>query len=105
MIQIFAPGFDQNKFTLTVTLSRIMMPYIIFVSIASLIGGMLQVKQHFASTAIAPIILNLCLIISLFVPYIETPSHNLSIAVLIGGILQLFLILFSAYKLKTFFSF
>ncbi len=105
MIQIFAPGFDQSKFTLTVTLSRIMMPYIIFVSIASLIGGMLQVKQHFASTAIAPIVLNLCLTISLFVPYVKTPAHNLSIAVLIGGIFQLLLILFSAYKLKAAFSF
>ncbi len=105
MIQIFAPGFDQSKFTLTVTLSRIMMPYIIFVSIASLIGGMLQVKQHFASTAIAPIVLNLCLIISLFVPYVKPPAHNLSIAVLIGGIFQLLLILFSAYKLKAAFSF
>lgn len=105
MIQIFAPGFDQSKFTLTVTLSRIMMPYIIFVSIASLIGGMLQVKQHFASTAIAPIVLNLCLIISLFVPYVKTPVHNLSIAVLTGGIFQLLLILFSAYKLKAAFSF
>lgn len=105
MIQIFAPGFDQSKFTLTFTLSRIMMPYIIFVSIASLIGGMLQVKQHFASTAIAPIVLNLCLIISLFVPYVKTPAHNLSIAVLIGGIFQLLLILFSAYKLKAAFSF
>ncbi len=105
MIQIFAPGFDQSKFTLTVTLSRIMIPYIIFVSIASLIGGMLQVKQHFASTAIAPIVLNLCLIISLFVPYVKTPAHNLSIAVLIGGIFQLLLILFSAYKLKAAFSF
>lgn len=105
MIQIFAPGFDQSKFTLTVTLSRIMMPYIIFVSIASLIGGMLQVKQHFASTAIAPIVLNLCLIISLFVPYVKTSAHNLSIAVLIGGVFQLLLMLFSAYKLKAAFSF
>lgn len=105
MIQIFAPGFDQSKFTLTVTLSRIMMPYIIFVSIASLIGGMLQVKQHFASTAIAPIVLNLCLTISLFVPYVKTPAHNLSIAALIGGIFQLLFILFSAYKLKAAFSF
>ena len=105
MIQIFAPGFYQSKFALTVTLSRIMLPYIIFVSVASLIGGMLQVKQHFASTAIAPIILNLCLIVSLFVPYIETPAHNLSIAVLIGGALQLSLILISSYKLKAAFSF
>jgi putative peptidoglycan lipid II flippase len=106
MIQVFTPGFDQSKLALTVTLSRIMMPYIIFISIASLIGGMLQVKQHFASTAIAPIILNLCLIVSLFVPYVKTPAHNLSIAVLIGGIFQLLLMLFSAYKLKaaSFFS-
>lgn len=107
MIQIFTPGFynDQSKLDLTITLSRIMLPYIIFVSVASLVGGMLQVKQHFASTAIAPIILNLCLIISLFAPHIETPVHNLSIAVLIGGALQLLLILFSAYKFKAAFSF
>jgi putative peptidoglycan lipid II flippase len=71
IIQVFTPGFDQSKLALTVTLSRIMMPYIVFISIASLIGGILQVKQHFASTAIAPIILNLCLIVSLFVPYIK----------------------------------
>ncbi len=101
MIQVFTPGFDQSKLALTVTLSRIMMPYIIFISIASLIGGMLQVKQHFASTAIAPIIFNLCIIVSLFVPYIKTPAHNLSIAVLTGGIFQLLLMLFSTYKLKA----
>ncbi|QIT35748.1 murein biosynthesis integral membrane protein MurJ [Wolbachia endosymbiont of Brugia pahangi] len=105
IVQIFTPGFDQSKLALAVTLSRIMMPYIIFASIASLIGGMLQVKQHFASTAIAPIILNLCLIASLLVPYIKTPAHNLSIAVLIGGMLQLLLMLFGAYKLKAFFFF
>ncbi|WFW29771.1 MAG: murein biosynthesis integral membrane protein MurJ [Wolbachia endosymbiont of Menacanthus eurysternus] len=105
MIQVFIPGFDQNKLVLAVTLSRIMMPYIIFVSIASLIGGMLQVREHFVSTAIAPIVLNLCLIVSLFIPYIETPAHNLSIAVLIGGIFQLLLMLFSAYKFKAAFFF
>ncbi|WP_088415218.1 murein biosynthesis integral membrane protein MurJ [Wolbachia endosymbiont of Wuchereria bancrofti] len=105
MVQIFTPGFDQSKLALTVTLSRIMMPYIIFASIASLIGGMLQVKQHFALTAITPIILNLCLIASLLVPCIKTPAHNLSIAVLIGGMLQLLLMLFGAYKLKAFFFF
>lgn len=105
MIKVFAPGFDQGKSVLTVTLSRIMLPYITFVSVASLIGGMLQVKQHFASTAISPIILNLCLIVSLFVPYVATPAHNLSIAVLIGGALQLLLMLISSYKLKAAFSF
>jgi putative peptidoglycan lipid II flippase len=98
LIKFFTPGFDQEKFYMTVTLSRIMSPYIIFISIASLIGGMLQVKNHFASTAILPIILNLSLTISLFLPYIKTPVHNLSISVLIGGIVQLVLILFIAYK-------
>ncbi|MDN5248352.1 MAG: murein biosynthesis integral membrane protein MurJ [Wolbachia endosymbiont of Tyrophagus putrescentiae] len=105
IVKIFTPGFDQSKVTLTVTLSRVMLPYIVFISIASLIGGMLQVKDHFASTAISPIILNISLIVSLFIPYIGTPAHNLSIAVLIGGILQLLLMLFSAYKLKANFSF
>lgn len=104
-VRVFTPGFDQSKFALTVTLSRIILPYIVFVSIASLVGGMLQVRQHFASTAISPVILNICLIVSLFVPYVATPAHNLSIAVLVGGILQLSLMLFSAYKLRANFTF
>lgn len=105
VVKIFAPGFDQSKIVLTIVLSRIMLPYVILVSIASLIGGMLQVKEHFASTAIAPIALNLCIITSLFLPYIETPAHNLSIGVVIGGALQLLVMLFGAYKLKAAFSF
>ena len=98
LIRIFIPGFDQNKLALTITLSRIMLPYIIFISTASLIGGILQTKEHFASTAILPVVLNIALIMSLFVPYITTPAHNLAIAVLIGGALQLLLISISAYK-------
>lgn len=98
----FTPEFDQSKLVLIVTLLRIMMPYIIFVSTASLIGGILQIKQHFASTAIALIILNLCQIVNLFTPYIKTPAHNLSIAVLVGGIFQLLLMLFLVHhKLKA----
>ncbi|MDG7056064.1 MAG: murein biosynthesis integral membrane protein MurJ [Wolbachia endosymbiont of Meromenopon meropis] len=105
MIKILAPRFNQSESVLTISLSRIMMPYIIFISISSLIGGMLQVKQHhFTSTAIAPVILNLFLIISLFMPYVKTPVYNLSTAFLVGGIFQLLLMLFSAYKLKAAFS-
>ncbi|WP_333023090.1 murein biosynthesis integral membrane protein MurJ [Wolbachia endosymbiont of Pentidionis agamae] len=102
IIKIFSPGFvsSLNKFTLAVTLSRIMLPYILLISIASLIGGMLQVNQNFIPTAISPIILNLCLIASLFIPYVVTPAHNLAIAVLIGGIMQIILMIFSSYKLN-----
>ncbi|OEY86710.1 murein biosynthesis integral membrane protein MurJ [Wolbachia pipientis] len=104
LIKGFIPGFEQDKFYTTVTLSRIMTPYIIFISVTSLIGGILQVKNHFTSTAISPIILNISLTVSLFMPYINTPVHNLAISVLVGGILQLLLIVFSAYKLNVKFS-
>lgn len=89
---ILAPGFSDNpdKFELTVTLTRITMPYIIFISLVSLLGGILNSSDKFAAVAATPIIMNLCLII---IPYFidgltPTGAHALSIAVTISGVAQ-----------------
>lgn len=88
----FAPGFMDNprKFDLTIVLTRITMPYIIFISLVSLLGGILNTGGKFAAVAATPIIMNLCLIlIPYFISdYTGTYAHALAIAVTVSGIAQ-----------------
>lgn len=93
IIYISAPGFANTaeKFTLTVTLLRITFPYILLISIASLISSVLNTYSQFSIPAFAPTLLNVSFIIfSLFlVPYFDPPILALAWAVAVGGILQL----------------
>jgi putative peptidoglycan lipid II flippase len=89
---VLAPGFssEPDKFALTVQLTRITMPYIVFISLVSLLGGVLNSVHKFAAAAATPIIMNLCLII---VPWIIRPltpsgAHALAIAVTVSGVMQ-----------------
>jgi putative peptidoglycan lipid II flippase len=92
LMYILAPGFSDNpdKFALTVALTRITMPYIIFISLVSLLGGILNSGDKFAAVAATPVIMNLCLIA---IPYCIEPftpngAYALAIAVMLSGIAQ-----------------
>lgn len=90
---IFAPGFtdDPHKLHLTVMLSKICFPYILFISLVSLLAGILNSINKFAAPAANPILLNLCMIAGLLflTDYTQTPAHAQAIAVFIAGIVQL----------------
>ncbi len=95
IVKIIVPGFSDSpeKISLTVTLSRIMFPYIFFIGLVALSMGILNVFGHFAAPALAPVLLNLAMILSVFFlsPHFERPVLGLAIGVMIGGILQLLL--------------
>jgi putative peptidoglycan lipid II flippase len=82
---------DADKFALTVQLLRICFPYIFFISLTSLAGGILNTWGSFKAPAFTPVLLNLSFIgFALFaVPYFERPIVALAWAVFAGGILQL----------------
>lgn len=63
-LDILAPGFraDETKFALTVGLTRITFPYLLFISLTALQGGMLNSVERFAATAATPMLLNIFLI-------------------------------------------
>lgn len=92
VIQLTAPGFtaDAVKFDLTVDLLRITFPYIFFISLVSLAGGVLNTYGNFSTPAFTPVWLNVSFIIAmLFVaPYFDNSIRVLAWAVFIGGILQ-----------------
>ena len=93
LVWISAPGFaaDAGKFELTVTLTRITFPYIFFMSLVALAGGILNTMSRFALPAFTPVLLNVSFIaMALFaVPYFDPPVLALAWAVFIGGVLQL----------------
>jgi len=95
----FAPGFvaDNAKFDLAVTLTRITFPYLLLISLVSLMAGVLNSLGRFAAAAATPILLNLCLIGAILglARVAETPSHALAWGVAAAGVLQ-FIWLFMA---------
>jgi len=99
---IIAPGFNENldKLDLTITLTRITFPFLLFVSLASFFSAILNSHNHFAAAAAAPIILNILLIIILlFGNYLNDQLvFYLSYAVTLAGLLQLFFLIYYTRK-------
>ena len=93
VIDVTASGFshDATKFDLTVQLLRITFPYIFFISLVSLAGGVLNTYGNFSVPAFTPVWLNVAFIAAalLVVPYFDGSIKTLAWAVFIGGILQL----------------
>lgn len=93
IVYVSAPGFAAvpDKFALTIDLLRITFPYILFVSLVSLAGGILNTYSRFSVPALTPALLNLSFIgFALWgAPYFEPPVKALAWAVFCGGVLQL----------------
>lgn len=93
VIMVTAPGFADtaDKFALTSQLLRITFPYILLISLASLVGAILNTWNRFSVPAFAPTFLNVSMIgFALFAaPHFNPPVLALAWAVTVGGVLQL----------------
>lgn len=93
LVYLSAPGFaaDATKFELTVSLTRLTFPYIFFMSLVAMAGGILNTWSRFAIPAVTPVLLNMAFIgMALFAaPHFAEPVMALGWAVFLGGILQL----------------
>lgn len=54
LVHAMAPGFDPTKAVLTAHLTRLMLPFLLLLSIAAISGGMLTSQHHFLETSLAP---------------------------------------------------
>lgn len=95
IVTVLAHGFSSvpEKFRLTVTLTRVMFPYLFFVGLVALCMGILNSLRHFAAPALSPVLLNVSIIFSVLIltPFFKEPVMALAVGVLIGGISQLLL--------------
>jgi putative peptidoglycan lipid II flippase len=93
IIYLTAPGFAAHpeKLGLTVELLRITFPYILFISLTSLAGGILNTYSRFSVPAFTPVLLNVSFIVFglWLAPYLEPPVRALAWAVFLGGAAQL----------------
>ena len=67
LVLAMAKGFQgDERFDLAVTLGRITFPYILFISLTALLSGMLNALGRFFATAVAPVLMNVFLVVSMF---------------------------------------
>ncbi|MDR3388351.1 MAG: murein biosynthesis integral membrane protein MurJ [Rudaea sp.] len=90
---LFSPGAIEQpeKFRLTSQLLRITFPFLFFVSLTALAGGVLNSFHKFALPALTPVILNLCMIAGALwlAPHMAVPISALAWSIFAAGILQL----------------
>ena len=105
VVSLIAPGFveDSEKIKIAIDLTRITFPFLMFVSLSSFFGGILNSHNKFAAASAAPIILNIIMIGILFSgKYLgDELVYYLSYGVSIAGLIQLIFL----YKfIRKFFS-
>ena len=93
VVRLVAWGFlgDPEKWELTVSLNRLMFPYLFFIGLAALAMAILNSLRSFAVPAFTPVLLNLSIIVAALVGArrMEEPAYAFAIGVLFGGFLQL----------------
>lgn len=107
VVWALAPGFvaDPEKFDLTVMMSRIAFPYLIFMSLLAFIGGILNTYQRFAAAAFAPVMLNIVMsivlgaVLLLGIEDSTTLGIILAVGVTTGGIVQLAIVIIDLKRL------
>ena len=106
VISIINPGFlnDNNKFQLAVKFSRISLPYIICISIASFFGSILNSIGSFWQFASISVILNIVMIVGLWLTnnFFSNAGECLVWMMIIGGLIQLLLLGYSCIKRQVF---
>ena len=93
LVRILAWGFSVSaeKMALTISLNRLMFPYIFFISLAALVGGILNAFDVFALPAFTPVLLNLSIIAMAWIlkDRFADPAYGFAVGVILGGFLQL----------------
>lgn len=102
LISIIAPGFrnDPQVFSLAIDVTRIMFPYLFFISLVALSAGILNTKGRFAVPAFTPVILNICMISGawFFASRYSHATYAIAVSVFVAGFLQLLFQLPFLYK-------
>lgn len=94
MAGIFAPKWffdDPAKFAATADMLRITFPYLLFISMTGVAGGILNSYDRFAVPAFTPLLLNVTLIAAALIaaPLFAEPAYALAWGVFMAGVVQL----------------
>lgn len=103
VVMIVAPGFlkDPPHFALAVSMTRILFPYLLLITVVAFASAVLNAHHRFALPAAVPIVLNTVLIGFVFFlsPYVHYPMIGLAWSVLCAGLLQAVVLLYALSRL------
>jgi putative peptidoglycan lipid II flippase len=92
LVNLVASGFRRvpGKIELTVILTRVMFPYLLFASLAALAGAILNSFYRFFLPAVTPVVLNVTVITLalIFARRSSEPAYVFACGVVLGGVLQ-----------------
>lgn len=93
LVKVIAYGFGEvaGKWPLTVFMTRVMFPYLFFITLAALASGMLNTFGRFFVPASTPILFNLAVIAAVvgWAASAREPALVFAVGVVVGGVLQL----------------
>lgn len=106
LVTALAPGFlnDPATLNLTIELTRICFPFLAFVSLVAMLSGVLNSLGRFALPALAPVLMNITMLVVCFAVWRVQPNNSNGIAkflaygVTLSGVVQLVLLLWLAAK-------
>ena len=92
-VALFASGFDEPRAVLAADLTRVMMPFLLFISLVAVASGALNTVGRFAPPAAAPMLLNVAIITAVLAvrDRFEDPIEAAAWGVVAGGAAQLLL--------------
>lgn len=97
LVYVYAPGWHDQpaQLALTVRLTRLLFPYVLFVGLAALVQAILNASYRFTVPALSPVVLNVCFLAAAFLlcprlgPRLEDQVVGFAIGGLVGGLGQL----------------
>lgn len=95
LVVAMASGFiGDQRFDIAVLFGRIVFPYVLFISLAALLSGILNTAGRFAASAAAPVLLNVFFVATMVISYHLGLDIGLTLAIAapLAGIAQLLLV-------------
>lgn len=103
LVKLLAPGFDQERFQLTVNITRIMLITPFLFTVSSVLGAIQQAFNRFTLFALASVMYNIGIIIGIvFLSklFVQEPIYGVAYGVALGAALQLVLQFFGIIGLN-----
>lgn len=101
IVRLLAPGFanDPQRFDLAVALTRITFPYLLFITLVTLLSANLNAVDRYAAAAAAPILMNICLIAALAVAFLfPNAAYAAAWGMAAAGVLEWLLVAIAARR-------
>ena len=105
VLGFIAPGFSAESLNLAVKISYIIFPAMLFMGLASYLGGVLNATKHFLLPSLNPALLNISIILSAVYFTAKWDIRSLAIGFIAGGILQFLILIPPTLKRKFKYTF